>query len=525
MAIKSVIFLSIISVFITAGCSARYMEGAADREVYRIIEEKEGQARDEILPGETLPAEEKKSLSLDLREALAMAAENNKTYAERRENVYLNVLDLTYQRHQFTTRYGAGGSASLQGNGEDSLSARFNLQLIRWLQSGARITLDIGKDFLAYLSGDRDRDLYSIITMNLLQPLLRGAGRQIATESLVQAERDSIYSIRGFLRYQKEFSIEATERYLNILLLENRKENFYNNYESLKRTRERIEMLAEAGRAPSIQVDQARQNEYDAHQRWITSVNSFDTAIDNFKIYLGLSPDTILLLDYSMLDSFIATGVQREDIDIDDFIENALARRMDLLTQYDRLQDAERRVYTAIDAARPRLDLRARISASTARETSPTLDFQSPSYSVGLELDLPIDSLPERNQYKRAVITLERAERDFEEKLYSVRLEIIQQHRNLEEAYQRYLIQENSLKLAEQRIKSTDLLLQAGRATIRDLLEAEEAYLRSQNELAGEVVNYIISYLRFLHSSESLELDETGVWRGAIYERIIEKSL
>jgi len=93
--------------------------------------------------------------------------------------------------------------------------------------------------------------------------------------------------------------------------------------------------------------------------------------------------------------------------------------------------------------------------------------------------------------------------------------------RSIEEAYQSYVVQKNSLDLATRRVESTDLMLQAGRATTRDLLEAQESYLQAKKSLSSAIVNYLLSYLDFLKNTEQLELDDSGVWKGDLYEKII----
>ncbi len=507
-----------------AGCSARQMRGAADEEVYRIIDEKSAVVSVDRLPEHLRRPEVDRTepLELTLRDALLLSAENNRTYTSRREDVFLQVLDLTYERYRFRTRYRVSGDLGWDRDqdGEETMSGRFNVRLVRWLATGAEITFDITQDFLRYLTGDADRDLRTILSLNIMQPLLRGAGREIAQEGLVQAERDAIYAIRSFLRYQKEFSVDLTDRYLNLLLLGIRRDNFFNNYESLMRTRQRIEMLAEAGRLPLLQVDQARQNEYNAYQRWINSVNRYESSLDSFKIFLGLNPDVPIMLDEKLIDHFIEEGISDTGMDFDEFVDRALSRRLDLITQYDRLRDAYRRAGVAENQLRTGLNLRIGSRAGTEGDSSLSFNFGDPSYSAALELELPTDRFGERNQYIRALINIDRMEREFENRLDTVKLEITQQYRNLEEAYQSYIIQKNSLELALQRIESIGLLLQAGRATTRDLLEAEEAYLSAQNELASEVVNHTMAYLRFLYSSEYLEVDEEGLWRGEIYEQV-----
>lgn len=531
MIIKILLIFSAVLSAVSGGCSARRMQETADTQVRGIIDQKY-----ERIPEETLPAEAREAFEvepgepvlLSLEDAILLSMENNRAYRSRREDVYLNILSLTYERYRFGSRYRVSGDLGWDrdSEGEETLSGRFNVRLLRILATGAEVAFDITQDFLRYLTGDRDRDLQTIISLNILQPLLRGAGREIALEGLVQAERDAVYAIRSFLRYQKDFYVDATDRYLDLLLLKTRQKNFHTNYESLRRTRERIEMLAEAGRLPSIQVDQARQNELNAYQRWISSINRYETALDNFKMHLALSPEAEVVLDRAMLDELIEDGIEETDIEIEEFMEFALRRRLDLITQYNRLEDAYRKVSVAGSGLRTGLDLRIGAGAGTERGSSLNFDFGNPSYSAGLELDAPADRMAERNQYVRALVNIERVEREFENMIDVVKLEIARQHRNLEEAYRSYDIQRNSLALAEQRIESIGMLLEAGRATTRDLLEAEEAHLSAQNELAAEIINHKMAYLRFLYFSERLEVDREGLWRADIYhEKSIEKDI
>ena len=45
----------------------------------------------------------------------------------------------------------------------------------------------------------------STITLDLVQPLLRGGGRAVTLEPLTQTERNLLYQIRAFARFRKEF--------------------------------------------------------------------------------------------------------------------------------------------------------------------------------------------------------------------------------------------------------------------------------------------------------------------------------
>ncbi|HNS31936.1 MAG TPA: TolC family protein [bacterium] len=509
-----------------SGCSVKHLEKSADREVYGIIEEKKIKMADDAVPEKFSVLDERtagETTFIRMKDAIVLAAGNNKSYKSRREDVYLNMLDLTYQRYTFRTNYSLTGNTSWDKGEDESISGGLNLRLFRWLAKGAQITLDISKDFIKYFTGDRDKDLQTIIALNIIQPLLKGSGQAIAQEDLLQAERAAVYSIRNFIRYQNSFSVDTSERFLKLLLSKNNTENIYTNYESLKNTRERIEMLAQAGRQPSYQVDQARQSELAAYQRWINAQNSHTSSLDNFKVFLGLPVEANLLLDDKLLEHLIDVGIEKPDIRLSEFIDIALKKRLDLLTAYDGVEDAKRKINVALNNLKPKVNLELSANSATESKPYPNLDFEQPSYHAGLVFDLPLDRLPDRNSYKRALISLNRKQREFEESRDNIILEVVQQYRNLEEFYQSYLIQLNSLKLAEKRIESTNLLLQAGRATTRDLLDAEESYLNAKNALASSVINYIVSYLKFLYSAECLELDDSGMWKGDLYEKITKE--
>jgi len=373
---------------------------------------------------------------------------------------------------------------------------------------------------LQYLTGSKEKVYQLAINLDILQPLFKGAGRRIAQENLVQAEREVVYQIRSFLRFQKTLAVSTAEKYFTLLQLKSKAVNYWNNYQYLKQTRERIEMLSQAGRISPSQADQARQDEYRAYQQWLQAKNSYEMLLDDFKIFLGVSPEIKISLEEKEIRSFLTKGVPKIDIEAKDFITLALQKRLDLMNASEQLEDARRKVKIALNELRTKLDLNVNVESTTSEKSYLTSDFKQPSYQTGLEFELPLNKVQERNAYREALITLERKKREISLKKDQIKLEVLNAYRDLQESYQTYLIQKNSLELASKRVESTDLLLQAGRATIRDLLEAQEAYLNAKNNLSNAITEYLISYLKFLRDTELLELDERGVWKGELYEKI-----
>jgi outer membrane protein TolC len=67
--------------------------------------------------------------------------------------------------------------------------------------------------------------------------------------------------------------------------------------------------------------------------------------------------------------------------------------------------------------------------------------------------------------------------------------------------------------LAKRRVASTNLFLQAGRAQIRDLLEAQEDLISAQNALTAALVSYRVAELNIQRDMGVLEVNESGLWK------------
>ena len=93
-----------------------------------------------------------------------------------------------------------------------------------------------------------------------------------------------------------------------------------------------------------------------------------------------------------------------------------------------------------------------------------------------------------------------------------VKLDVRRAYRGLLEAAEQYRIRKNSLELAESRVESTNLLLLAGRAITRDLLEAQDSLIEAQNSLTNAIVAHLIAKLNFFKDIGVLEVRPDGMW-------------
>ncbi len=506
-----------------AACrSAEDHRRGADLEVYQIIRERreelaagepftidppEVTLRQRILSGEAAP------LTVDIVECLSIAAENSREYRSRREALYLVALDLTLERWRFSVQETGTIEGFVEGQGDDaeSLGVLSTLGLSKLLGSGLALAGDIGFDLVRDLGSGDGWEALSDLSLNVTQPLLRGFGESIVREPLTQAEREVLYQARAYERFRRTFAFDVASRFLRVLEQRSTLENEQRNYEGLIRLRERNEAFAQAGLLNDIQVDQARQDELQARNRVIDVQRNLEAQLDELKFFLGLPVPVEIALDSGALLEVEAWKPLELEFPEEAVFEVALTHRLDYLTALDRVFDAERKVHVAEDALRPGLDLA--LAGTAASEADEPLNFPSDAidWEASLELDLALDRLPERNAYRASLIVLEATRRGVEEGEDRIRADLRDAIRRLEAARESLEIQTGAVALAERRVESAVLNLEAGRASTRDVLEAQEDLLAARNAATGALTDYVLAGLELYRDMELLRVTPEGV--------------
>ncbi|HPY77856.1 MAG TPA: TolC family protein, partial [Anaerohalosphaeraceae bacterium] len=127
--------------------------------------------------------------------------------------------------------------------------------------------------------------------------------------------------------------------------------------------------------------------------------------------------------------------------------------------------------------------------------------------------NLPLERTAERNAYRKSYIALEEAVRNIQQLEDSIKLSIRSQLRDLLESREQVKIQALAVAVAEKRQKSVKMFLDAGRAQIRDLLDAQDALLSAQNQLTAAVIAYRIAELNIQRDMGVLQVNQTGLWK------------
>jgi len=128
-------------------------------------------------------------------------------------------------------------------------------------------------------------------------------------------------------------------------------------------------------------------------------------------------------------------------------------------------------------------------------------------------VNLPIERTAERNRYRNSLISLEKAVRSFQAAEDQLKQDVKSKLRDMLENRERLVIQIQAVELAERRVKNTDMLLQAGRAELRDVLDAQSALTSAQNSLYSAAVSYRINELELQRDLGVLQVTSDGLWK------------
>ncbi|WP_305042791.1 TolC family protein [Geoalkalibacter sp.] len=497
-------------------------------------------------------------LQLSLLDALQVAAANSREYQTTKERVFRAALALDLERNTFRNILSGVGESRISTDlgGEQTrtgVESSGTAGLRRAFQSGAALTTQIALDLVRLLNPGSSSSLGLQADASVSIPLWRGAGAHIAGEPLLLAEREVVYAIWEFERFKHTFVVTVASNYLGVLNQLDQVENAVDNYRRLVASTRRARRLADAGRLPEIQVDQAVQDELRARDRWVSARQSYARALDSFRINLGLPPDARVDLDRSELQSLAALARERleggmtvktaaagkippadapielaepdmgnagpYELPEDEALRLAFAHRLDLLLTQERIFDAQRALVVAADALRGELTLLGRAVAGERRSLGsaglPDARLQPDKgfYSALLSIDLPLERTAERNAFRISFLNLEQSMRDLQQQEDRVKNEVRNGLRDLVQFRESLQIQAQALTVAQRRVESTSLFLQAGRAEIRDLLEAQEALVGAQNALTTALVSYRIAELELQRDMGVLQVDERGLWQ------------
>ncbi len=494
-----------------------------------------------------------KPLVIGLKDAVKIAARSSRDYQSQKESLFKTALALDLEDHKFRTTFSgllssSVDSSSSEGDRSTGYDNQLKLGMAKAFQNGTEVASSIAVDLAGMLTGDKDSAWGLVADASISIPLLRGSGKLVTMESLTQAQRDLVYGVRSFEQYKREFVVNVASAYLGVLLSKRTLLNEEENYKRVIISTRQSRRLADASRMSLSDFDQSLQSELSARNSWMSSQQAYETSLESFKILLGLPPDARVELsdaDLTALQDYVARFAKSdfenydagdpsqpvnlkapESVDegelkgrVEKAIQIAFETRPDFRTYRDKVEDTQRHVVIAEDGLRAELTLGGSasigesVSAGSAAKGNGDFKVSDAQYGGLLKLDLPFDRTSERNTYRNTLLQLEAAVRAYQNAEDELKQSVRGVIRELREKRERLVVQFRAVSLAERRVSNNDLLLQAGRSEMRDVLDAQAALLSAQNALYSVIRGYRVNELQLMKELGVLDVTIEGTWQ------------
>lgn len=306
------------------------------------------------------------------------------------------------------TNFTADGPLRNPALGSQSVLSTVNdFNRTKLFPAGGELLVGIANTFVWQFSGPNSESANTLLNFSLLQPLLRNGGRARVMETLTLAERVMLYNLRQMEQYRRGFYANITVgrntgqgpsrrggvfggaglsgftgvggggfgqvgtavggggggagggfaggagaaqaegfigRLQDLQVIRNQEANVAGLRDSLAQ----LEAAYDAGRIDRFQVDLARQALYGAQSRLLIAKAAYESALDNFKVTLGLPPDVPVDLRDPLLNRFNLidpnlTGIQESVLELLDETRNPpQAAGLDLLQAFMQRGEAAR---------------------------------------------------------------------------------------------------------------------------------------------------------------------------------------
>ncbi len=451
-------------------------------------------------------ASEPPALRLSLEKCIELAIRNNIEFLREEENLILDRLSLGLTKHNYGPLL--SGSITADIDSEDTTGESMGLSVSQKIFTGGELSLSASTSGIQQQDGDGEDEYSSDINLSLVQPLLKGAGRMVYREDLLQAKRNLVYAQRSLTVFRQEFLIDVIERYYELI---RRKKLIQNQEEKVRYSRfllERSQAMEKAGKSTPIDTLRAEINLLAAQNSLIDAEELYKLNLDEFKLFLDLRMDQeIELIERKLTYEPI-------EVSLTESIKTALENRPELKTIREQLEDARRGLALARNDLKSELDLVANIGYITdSAEKFSGQTFGEADWSVQLQYEIPLDKFSERVDYRNKLINYIQQVRSTRRQEDRIILDVRSVVRDLERAKVVIEIQKRNIEAATKRLKRADIDFDRGLIKNRDVVEAQNELLSAKNSYDEAVVNYIIAKLQLQKEIGILDFSK---WRELI---------
>ena len=443
------------------------------------------------------------SPTIRLSEAVAMALHHNFQILSGADAVQSARLRESASRAQFYPKLTPVFRRALSPNGGPA-SRTYSLeasQRVPWLGG----TVNAAGNLTTQPVADPLRDRASEMHLSLTQPLLRGFGPNATFADLTASRRARESQERTFVLQRQSLAIEVTSAFFEVIkqrqLMAVARQSLERNETLLRASQARMQ----AGLASKLDVYRAELQVSYAQDAMVTSETQLESALENFRVLLGLRPTDALQPAAEILDDTVVLALEPLPV----LIERALAHRLELVESREQVGDARRAASLARQNLLPQLDVTLGLTRSGFGPSfGQSLRGMDNRFDVLFSTSYPIERASERAQKAVAEIGVTAGERALYQRQLEIEAEVRSAVRNIERIGKSVELQKKGVELALQQHRLATLRYQRGIASNFDVVEAEDKLVSARATLVSLLTDYRVARVRLLKVTGTLELEK-----------------
>jgi outer membrane protein TolC len=487
-------------------------------------------AGDLITSGVIFPAVPDQSAfaRLTLGELVQIALENNFDLVNSRRSIdiarsqvnsaeadFIPYLDLIGES-RYTFDRNANATRSETGVGPDGLPATTAVSTTRdtdtvrnrggvesgvTLPWGGQVTADATTDRTdTYTSDggpdDTDARAYTSRTgIRYLQPLLRGAGSDIAQADLRRSRLQEADEDLGYKLSERDILLDVIETYYQLLQTARQLQVSNDAIRIRDQFLAETEVKFSVGRVDESEILRAEIQALSEQETAIGRIRALENLRDQLLLLLGLPLDTqISFLD--LTEKLVQVG-RLDPGEVDGAVNEALNSRMELMRQDIVIALAEIDTRIARNGVLPQLDLDAGYNRNDESDVfRDAYGMENQGWDAGLAFRMPLVNIDRREAAKRALIALDQRRTSRLQAERRLIAEVLSNHRTLLTTEAQLTLLRKNVEQARKSLELINGKFEVGFATVTEVRLAQDDLFSAETRYSDAILNYQIQIAR-----------------------------
>jgi outer membrane protein TolC len=337
----------------------------------------------------------------------------------------------------------------------------------------------------------------------LRQPLLRGFGPNSAHYALRNSRRAQQSQERAFELGRQRLAVDVARSFYQIVqqrqLLAVSRQSLQRSESLLKASEARLAV----GLVSKLDVFRAELQASQAQDAMVRSQAALETALEQFRVLMGLSPTEPLEPEAVDLREDLAGDAEP----LEALLDRARSRRLELQEGRDQIDDAQRSASLARQNLLPQLDLNLGFTRGGLGTTFTNAFTSDRRVDVFLSASYPVERSSERASRAVAEIEVAARTRGVRQQELEVEGEVRAALRELERIRKSVDLQRKGVQVAEQQRRLATLRYQRGLASNFDVVDAEGSLVLARSALVNLLTSYQTARIELMRVTGGLDID------------------